>query len=80
MEQGAGRVLELDIPAGYASRPLRDLAPPLNSIVGAIVRDARALVPRGADQIQAGDRLIVFTTHEAADQVRSYFSNVNSQG
>ena len=80
VEQGAGRVLELDIPEGYASRPLRDLAPPLNSIVGAIVRGSRAIVPRGADRIQGGDRLIVFTTHEAADQVRNYFANVKSQG
>ena len=80
VEQGAGRVLELDIPAGYASRPLRDLAPPLNSIVGAIVRGSRAIVPRGADQVRGGDRLIVFTTHEAADQVRNYFGNVKSQG
>jgi trk system potassium uptake protein TrkA len=80
VEQGAGRVLELDIPAGYASRPLRDLAPPLNSIVGAIVRGGRAIVPRGADHVQEGDRLIVFTTHEAADQVRNYFGNVKPQG
>ena len=59
---------------------LHDLAPPLNSIVGAIVRGAQAIIPRGADRIQAGDRLIVFTTHEAADRVRDYFANVKSKG
>ena len=80
VEQGAGRILELDIPEGYVSRPLHDLAPPLNSIVGAIVRGGQAIVPRGADRIQAGDRLIVFTTHEAADRVRDYFANVKSKG
>jgi len=80
VEQGAGRILELDIPEGYVSRPLRDLAPPLNSIVGAIVRGSHAVIPRGADRIQPGDRLIVFTTHEAVDQVRDYFANVKSQG
>ncbi|MDA1184875.1 MAG: Trk system potassium transporter TrkA [Acidobacteria bacterium] len=79
VEQGAGRILELDIPEGYVSRSLRDLAPPLNSIVGAIVRGTHVVIPRGADRIQAGDRLIVFTTHEAADQVRKYFANVKSQ-
>ena len=80
VEEGAGRILELDIPEGYVSCSLRDLAPPLNSIVGAIVRGSHVVIPRGADRVQAGDRLIVFTTHEAADQVRNYFANVKSQG
>jgi trk system potassium uptake protein TrkA len=77
VEEGAGRILELDVPAGYASRALRDLAPPLNSIIGAVVRQSQAFVPRGTDRVQAGDRLIVFTTHAAADQVRDYFTKVN---
>jgi hypothetical protein len=28
------------------------------------------------DQIRPGDRLIVFTTYEAADRVRDYFTSV----
>ena len=78
VEQGAGRILELEVPAGYPTRPLRELAPPLNSIVGAVVRGSAAIVPRGTDRIQAGDRLIVFTTYEAADRVRNYFTSVNA--
>jgi trk system potassium uptake protein TrkA len=78
VEQGAGRVLELDVPAGYTPRPLRELAPPLNSIVGAIVREGKATVPRGNDAIRPGDRLIVFTTYEAADRVRNYFTSVSA--
>lgn len=76
VEGGAGRILELDVPSNYAPRALRDLAPPLNSIVGAIVRPSRAFVPRGDDRIEPGDRLIVFTTYAVADQVRSYFTKV----
>jgi trk system potassium uptake protein len=76
VEQGAGRILELDVPAAYAPRTLRDLDPPLNSIIGAIIRGSQAIVPRGQDRIQPGDRLIVFTTHAAADHVRDYFTNV----
>jgi trk system potassium uptake protein TrkA len=78
VEEGAGRILELDVPPGYAPRPLRELAPPLNSIVGAIVRPSRAFVPRGEDRVEPGDRLIVFTTYAAADQVREYFTNVKA--
>ena len=76
VEQGAGRILELEVPSGYLPRPLRELDPPHNSIIGAIIRGAEAMVPRGTDRIQPGDRLIVFTTHAAADRVRNYFTNV----
>lgn len=76
VEEGAGRILELDVPPGYAPRALRDLAPPLNSIIGAISRHSGTFVPRGDDRVEAGDRLIVFTTYAAADQVRDYFTRV----
>ena len=76
VEQGAGRVLELDVPAGYAPRNLRDLDPPRNSIIGAIVRRGQAIVPRGDDRVESGDRLLVFTTHAEADRVRDYFTTV----
>jgi Trk K+ transport system NAD-binding subunit len=78
IEQGAGRILELDVPAAYPARALRDLAAPLNSIIGAIIRQSHAFVPRGNDRVEPGDRLIVFTTHAAADQVRDYFTNVTA--
>jgi Trk K+ transport system NAD-binding subunit len=32
--------------------------------------------PRGHDRIEAGDRLIVFTTHDVADKVRDYFTQL----
>ncbi len=70
------RSLELVVPAGYTPRALRELAPPLNSIIGAVVRQSRAFVPRGTDRIEPGDRLIVFTTYAAADQVRDYFTRM----
>jgi trk system potassium uptake protein TrkA len=78
VEQGAGRILELDVPPGYAPRTLRDLEPPRNSIIGAILRGSLAIVPRGTDRVEPGDRLIVFTTHAAADLVRDYFTGRNA--
>jgi trk system potassium uptake protein TrkA len=74
VEQGAGRILELDVPPAYAARSLRDMDPPRNSIIGAIIRGSQAIVPRGTDRVQPGDRLIVFTTHAEADRVRNYFT------
>jgi trk system potassium uptake protein len=76
VEQGAGRILELEVPAGYQPRTLREMDPPRNSIIGAILRDKQAIIPRGGDRVQPGDRLIVFTTHAEADLVRDYFTSV----
>jgi trk system potassium uptake protein TrkA len=78
VEQGAGRILELEVPAGFGARLLRELEPPRNSIIGAILRDGSAIVPRGHDRLQPGDRVFVFTTHEEYDRVRDYFMMVNA--
>ena len=78
VEQGAGRILELEVPAGYAPRSLHDMDPPRASIIGAILRGNEAIVPRGNDRVQPGDRLIVFTTHEEANRVRDYFTTVTA--
>jgi trk system potassium uptake protein TrkA len=78
VEQGAGRILELEVPAAYQPRALRELDPPDNSIIGAILRSSQVIVPRGNDRVQPGDRLIVFTTHAAADRVRDYFTSVRA--
>ena len=75
LEQGEGRVLELEVPPQYADRAIRDLQRPADSIIGAILRrGGEAIVPRGADVLQAGDRLLVFSTRAAADPVRDFFS------
>ena len=78
VEQGAGRILELEVPSGYAPRRLGDMDPPRNSIIGAIVRGTAAIIPRGQDHVQPGDRLIVFTTHAEADRVRDYFTTLRA--
>jgi len=77
LEQGEGRILELEVPARFIGRALKDLAPPRDSIVGAILRTRQAIVPRGADRLEGGDRLIVFSTRAAADEVRLFFTGGN---
>jgi trk system potassium uptake protein TrkA len=73
LEQGEGRILEFPVPPAFVGRALRDLEPPRDSIVGAILREGGALVPRGADQLRAGDHLVVFSTTAGAQRVRSFF-------
>jgi trk system potassium uptake protein TrkA len=74
LEQGEGRILEVTVPVSYARRSLRDLEPPRESIIGAILRDGGAIVPRGSDFIEPGDHLLVFSTRAAADRVRDFFA------
>jgi trk system potassium uptake protein TrkA len=40
--------------------PFRDL-PMTGALIGAIIRDGRAIFPHGTDVLQPGDRVIVFT-------------------
>lgn len=49
-------------------KPLREL-PARGSFVGAIVRDGVAIFPHGSDQLQPGDRAILFTESKRAAEV-----------
>jgi trk system potassium uptake protein TrkA len=75
LEQGEGRILEIEVPPHYPGHALRDFERPRDSIIGAILRGGQAIVPRGTDRLQAGDRLLVFSTRAAADRVRDFFSS-----
>ena len=39
---------------------------------------ASVIVPRGDDRIEPGDRILVFSTNEAADRVQAYFSGTGN--
>jgi cell volume regulation protein A len=54
-----------------AGLPVRDLGLPREALVTVIVRDRRAIPPRGSTVINAGDRLHLLITREAADVLPS---------
>lgn len=74
LEEGQAQIVELVVPAGRQPTRLRDLGAPTESIVGAIQRGSHAFVPRGEDEIRAGDHLLVFTASLAAERVREFFA------
>jgi trk system potassium uptake protein len=74
LEEGQATVLELVVPPGYRARALNELDAPPESIVGAILRGAEVIVPRGPDQIRPMDRLLVFATARSAGRARDYFA------
>ena len=78
LEQGQARVIELVVPAGLPTTPLKDLNTPSDSIVAAILRGDDVIVPSGTDQILQGDHLLVCCTEAAARSVRDTFTAVSS--
>jgi trk system potassium uptake protein TrkA len=78
LEQGEGRVLELTVAKEFVAKALKGIGTPEDAIVGAILRDGSAIVPRGDDRIEPGDKILVFSTRDAADRVQAYFSGTGN--
>jgi len=74
LEEGQAKILEIAVPPEYPPTALRNLQAPTHAIIGAILRGDTALVPRGEDLVEPGDRLIVFAAIESAEQMRDYFA------
>ena len=75
LEEGQAKIVELVVPPSYTATPLRELTPPPESIIGAILRGHDAIVPHGNDRIEPGDHLLVFCTSDSAEQVRDFFAS-----
>ena len=54
--------------------PLAQLRLPEGSLIGAIIRRERAIIPGGQDSIQVGDRVVVFVLPESLRQVEDLFA------
>ncbi|HSG46859.1 MAG TPA: Trk system potassium transporter TrkA [Longimicrobiales bacterium] len=54
--------------------PLRDLRIPKGAFIGTILRGEEIILPRGDDQIQVGDEVIVFTLPDAVGEVEHLFA------
>lgn len=75
LEEGQATIVEVVVPSEFQPRALMDMKAPPQSIVGAILRGAEVVIPRGSDQIRPEDRLIVFAAAAAVNKVRHYFGS-----
>jgi trk system potassium uptake protein len=73
VEHGQADVLEVVVPDSFVKTTLKEMPTIQGAVIGAIERRGSVIVPHGEDVVKAGDRLFVFSTDEAADQVRNYF-------
>ena len=76
LEEGRAKVVELVVPDSYPTTSLKSLGLPRDSIVGTILRDHEAMVPRGEDLVYGGDRLLVCCMDSAVRQVQDMFATV----
>ncbi|MEM7446977.1 MAG: Trk system potassium transporter TrkA [Myxococcota bacterium] len=81
LEDGQAEVVELHVPPDCAATgmPLRRLDVPRGALVAAIVRGDEVVIPRGEDEVRAGDHVIVMTTRQARPAVQRLF-RVPSRG
>lgn len=55
-------------------KPLAQLNFPKGAVVGAIIRGSQVIIPRGATQVEDGDRVVVFTLPKDVEAVEKMFS------
>lgn len=67
-------ILETKIGEGskLSGKLLRDIKMPRSSLIGAIIRDKKVIIPTGSDFIYENDRVIVFTLREAIKSVEDF--------
>jgi len=53
---------------------LKEIDLPSGVVMGAIVRDGKMLYPRGSLTVEAGDRVILFSSPEAIRKVENMFA------
>jgi len=75
---GEGRVnvteILLDEMSPVAGKMLKDISSPENALVAVVIRGKQAIVPRGANQLLAGDRIVLITLPENHGRVLKAFT------
>ena len=67
--------MELIVPEGskLAGKTLANITLPAQSLIGMVVRNGKALIPDGALVLKAGDRAVIFTLPDTAQEVSALF-------
>jgi trk system potassium uptake protein TrkA len=76
LHEGFGELIEADAleTSSLVGKPLRDVKLPVGVLLGAVVRGAQVISPRGSTVVQAGDRVVLFAAAEAVKKVEKMFS------
>ncbi|MBU4262820.1 MAG: TrkA family potassium uptake protein [Proteobacteria bacterium] len=74
--EGLVNVTEIVLDAGspVAGKVLKDIDLPDNALIAVVIRDNQPIVPRGANDLRAGDRLVLITLPENHGTVLKSFT------
>ena len=82
LKEGKAEVIELiaQPTSKIVNKPLRDANLPKDSIIGAIVRQDRVIIPQGDDVIRPQDEVIVFTLSPSIKKIERMFIGKEKRG
>ena len=67
-------VIEITNESPVAGKQLKDIRLPGKALVGVILRENEAIVPRGNTQILDGDHIVLFTLPESVSKMLKYLT------
>jgi len=75
LKEGEAEVTELIAQnnSKIINKPLKSIALPNNTIIGAIIRNGEAIIPHGEDYIFEGDKVIIFTKTAEIRKIEQLF-------
>lgn len=76
LRESFGEIIEAEAleTSGLVGQPLRDVKLPKGVIIGAVLRDGKVIMPRGATEIEAKDLVIVYAEKSVVKKVERMFS------
>lgn len=71
LEEGKADIIEYKLTESCTllGRPLSEIQFPRNSLVASILRGEKVIVPRGQDELQSGDTVVIIAASEAVEAV-----------
>lgn len=76
LEGDKAEAIELEVvtPGPHLNIPLQKANFPTGTLIGAIVRDGKVIIPNGQDVIRLGDKVVVFTLPQQVSKIESFFA------
>ena len=59
----------------YVDKSLRSIGFPVDTNLGAVVRQGKVIIPSGDTVLKAGDRLIIFSTKKAIPMAEQFLAS-----
>lgn len=81
LRRGSYSLVEEKIPKGARAvgMTIKDLPLPSNSVIAAIIRQGKILIPRGTTAFEVGDEVLAIVEHDAAGKLAALFERPDTK-